>query len=552
MFERTKGFFSGVVELFRETKAEVYLVAAVGLIAATTISYKYETGRNNKLPLMFSEKSQLHKDAEAKGTSVGPMAEYLTSTNDACMKVFERWNRAMSEDFKGDRDKKLAKELQEVIDPNNQEHKYNLNDLLTRLPQEAAIALNTLSHYIDAGEKAKESDNYFNNSWSYYRQDFYDTVYETVTDEDGNTHTESHEEYSHSIHYYTYYPEQGAAANETLMGLLQTYPELSFQEYIPFPSKTNQEGELAMDKSIEKEKGQTFNKADFMKFATLWNTGSTLMQNVGTIAGNWQSLHGDSNIWNVSVTTAHSKSYLTYSMWDSGPQEYRDADSASDHLSGAYDSIDEIVKGILFVKTSAPQLHDKITKYIDVVTNERKGNAKTLRKEIIELTQEMYLKNFKEGADVDRFRWYMVFLSALLGLGAGALLGSFINYTGDKVLWQANFKIPSFRNSKQEPFQAITRPKRKADETLDKLLEEKPEEVPVQEQKQDDGFDFSEYNVKKKEETPKYESQDFPENNRENQIESRTEDKSKNKGWQPRIAVPKFQFRRNAEFKRTK
>ena len=41
--------------------------------------------------------------------------------------------------------------------------------------------------------------------------------------------------------------------------------------------------------------------------------------------------------------------------------------------------------------------------------------------------KEMYQKNFKEGFEVDRFRWSVLFLSILLGGGTGAGIGYLID-----------------------------------------------------------------------------------------------------------------------------
>ncbi len=50
------GFFSTIKDIFKYTRAEVYLASIIGLGLGGTCSYAYETARNNKLPLMFSEK----------------------------------------------------------------------------------------------------------------------------------------------------------------------------------------------------------------------------------------------------------------------------------------------------------------------------------------------------------------------------------------------------------------------------------------------------------------------------------------------------------------
>ncbi|MBI4919641.1 hypothetical protein HY837_06930 [archaeon] len=481
------GFFGALKDLFKYTKAEVYLAAIIGLGIGGTCSYKYENSRNNKLPLMFSEKTQIHKDATEGGQQIGPSTEYLTSTNDACMKVFECWNQAMARDFSGDRDKKFAEGLKIKMDSANKEHNYSLDELLNGLPQEANLVLASIPNFVEARDRAKNSAYHFDNSWTESHIDHYRTVTKTRTVSDGNgkSHTETYteQEYDHTTHTYDYHPEAGDLADDTLRLLLQAFPEIIFKEKIPGPSKTNTEGQLAMDKSIEHEEGKTFTKADYLTFATKWNTGSTLLQNLGVIRGAWAALPGDSATWSVSRTRAHSTRYNTWCHWDSGPREYQDAESALNHLRTSHTSLDEIIKGIEYVRYAAPELHSRVQKYMGINLDGKLGDKNQLRKEIIDIAKKMYMDNFKGGAEVDRFRWYMVFLSALIGLGAGALLGGFVEFTGNKTVFNSNFEMPTFREPKRKTFQAIT-PKKSSnwdDYTAPNWIDyDKPKEEPKQ------------------------------------------------------------------------
>jgi len=73
-------------------------------------------------------------------------------------------------------------------------------------------------------------------------------------------------------------------------------------------------------------------------------------------------------------------------------------------------------------------LREKISQYITPLD----GNARKLNKEIMNISKEIYKKNFKAGFDVERFRWGMIFLGGLVGTIAGGLAGWALDELGNK------------------------------------------------------------------------------------------------------------------------
>jgi len=435
--------------LLRETPIKIAIAATLGATIASGISYHHESTRDYNIPLSFSEKTQLERDAERKEKKLGPMTVYLTTTNDATMNVFESYNLA-GRPILPNVDHTFAMELEMVMDPTYKTHHYSLAELLKAIPYEADAALEELKDFNTFRGDLGTPLSHFDSSWNESHIDHYRTEWRTVcsTDSKGNSdcHQESYQVYDHTTHTYTYHPDSGEKASTTLDALLLKCPVLKFPEILPVPSQTNAEGEYVAEKTHPKKEGETiFSPERYMSIATIWRRGSTLMTNLPIISENVQALRRDANYWRLAKRTAKSDSYNTPSPIDNGPAEFQVVDHTKKHGRTTQRAIGEIVEGVSKAKNIAPKLERTIQEYIAVVLDHKPGNARKLRSEILDLTREIYNGNFKSGEDVDGFRWWMVALLTLGGAAMGGLIGYGWDHLGNELEWYEDNLPPESR-----------------------------------------------------------------------------------------------------------
>jgi len=431
-------------QLLKETAIEVIIGTFFGAAAFGLISNNIESRRDKKIPLGFSEITQIERDAKYAGKEVGPLTRYLTSVNDASMKVFECWNLAnnsYSTCF-NDRTEYFAKELERKMDPAMKIHHYELYNFLRDLPEQAKSAKKGLSDFIKVKGGIMPVNSDFDSAWDDSHIDSYRTeVYtDTETDSEGHVHTvtRTREVYDHTTHIYTYNKESGERASQRLDLLLAGQKSLELNDSLSTASQTNADGEYAAETSRKLPKNKIkLDATTLMDIASKWKTGSTLFSNLPTIKGRWNNLSGDANEWRNTKGKAHSTSYITFSNSDSGPAEFQIAEKALDDGRVLYSSIDEIVKGIDYSQSHSQTLDNKIREFIAVCLDnkESKTSKSKLSSDIRYLTREIYNQNFKNGFDVQGYRWYLVLLLTLLGAGIGAAAGAGLDYLGNEHNW---------------------------------------------------------------------------------------------------------------------
>lgn len=437
------GLKEGLKHLFRETSAEIAALGVAGAILAGVPAYKHESARANLLPLAFSEKHQIHNDASYKGETVPPFTEYLTSVNDASMKIFEAWNLSRQDIL--DKTDKFAMELEIKIDPALNYHHFRLDKLLAIIPAEGQAALDLFKPFLDVNNGLKPVNAHFDRSWRDTHVDNYhtETYEETVTDADGNTHTETRtrQVYDDTTHTYTYNKAEGEAAAISLIELLAKNPNLQFAETLKIASQTNAEGEYAIEKTLNKNKNKRMSPFDFMQYSTLWNRGSTLKANLPVIMDMWAALQNDSPAWASAKAKARSVWYKTCSHSDAGPKEFQIAEKTLTHGTQMVSSIDEIAAGITYTQEHAPHLNRLLEQFVSVTRLHRpiyqdlSKRPGKLAGQIMKEAKEIYQKNIKAGLDVQGFRWPLFVMALLLGTAAGGALGFWIDKIGDERGW---------------------------------------------------------------------------------------------------------------------
>ncbi len=428
-----KDIYSATIDLFRKTSLEILVGGVIGAVALGFISGHYENARTKKIPLGFSEITQWEEEGLRGNISVGeePISYFYASTNDICMKVFEAWNLAngsITFDFDG----KFARELEVHTESTYKEHHYNLKSFFAVIGDRASKAFAKFGEFVKVHGKMGKVNNAFNNTWDYSsidttHQECHD-VESCTTDSDGDEHCTTHEECTtvcdYTTHDYTYHRDAGEEASRLIDLVLSEHPSLNFPEDLRMVKKTNAEGEYAAEVSREKQKDPLYTqRAELLKIANTWNFGSTYSANRDEAMSLWKSLHPDSDQWRRDKNTAHDETFITPCGMSESPEEYDTVERALQHSEDFTKLVGEIIGGIEYVQSTAPKLDQLIDEFIHIKLDHREGNAKKLRKEIMKTTKEIYKANFKNGFDVDRFRWYVFLPLILLGGAVGAGVG---------------------------------------------------------------------------------------------------------------------------------
>jgi hypothetical protein len=412
--------------------------AAIGT-AGFMLTNNYELNRDKEIPLAFSEKTQLEKEAAKENEKVAPLVKYQTSLNDSNMKIFERRNIAKSKkntDFV----KAFAKELWEERTGNK--HNYSLHQLLVNLPEESNAALESMKQYFEVRSRIIPVNSFFESSWNERHIDNYHTEWYTTTstDSEGHTKIETHSRqvYDDTDHYYDYFPQMGEAASSGVDALLSRYPNLKLNERIRRTTKINAENAKAMHTSRARElKDKVLSNVEMLTLGNKWLDGSTFMLFIPRINQHYnENLTADANSWRSAKQTARSVHYKTYSSHDDGPGEFQVARSALYNGRNIVNLLGQIEQGIVYTRDISPRLDDMITEFIKTSfgpeSKEKSARAYKLSEDIMGIARQQYKLNFKEGFDVEGYRTWVVVLGTILGIGLGAGIGiGLTNLMGD-------------------------------------------------------------------------------------------------------------------------
>ena len=154
-------------QVLRDTAIEVIIGTCLGAVILGGISHTIESRRDKKIPLGFSEITQIERDERYSGKEVGALTRYLTSVNDASMKVFECWNLANNSysTVFSDKTEYFAKELERKMDPALKIHHYELYDFLRDMPEYSKAAKRGLSDFIKVKDLIVPVNSDFDISW---------------------------------------------------------------------------------------------------------------------------------------------------------------------------------------------------------------------------------------------------------------------------------------------------------------------------------------------------------------------------------------------------
>jgi len=421
--------------ILRNTSIEVYIGMFLGLATSGFYLVKTELDRKKQIPLVFSEISQIEKDAAKDGVELTPLNLYLPKTSDALMKIFECWDDSHKRAFFDYNIHLFASELEERIDITGKRWHYNLKDLASEIPEFASKSLKQLEPFVDVMNRSAQVNESFDEAWRDFHNDVNRT--ETYTDSDGKTQTR--EVYDHTNHDYYYYKKHGEAASRSLDVMLDAHPSLKFQTKLRTTSETHADGEYAAESSRDglEKKGEMANldADEFMNLANSWFTGSTLNNNLPKIYAAWKLLHSDADSWRHAKNHSRSHHYRTYARSDSGPKEFQVAEEALHNGIVLHNSIAEFVDAIQYTRDQMPILYQKVEELIGIELDNEPGNSKKVARDLMKIAKTTYKMNFSEGVDVDRFRMGVVALGMLASAVVGGLVGFGFHKAGDHFNW---------------------------------------------------------------------------------------------------------------------
>lgn len=316
-------------------------------------------------------------------------------------------------------------------------YNHTLGELLQEVPIIAKDARHKMFELEQMLRSSSEMSRNLSNTWDDTHTDHYrtETYTETERDSDGKTRTvtKTRQVYDHTTHTYDYKKEFGELSYKNLVSFSEKFFNFKWPEYLETARKTNADGEYAAESSREnKDEILNLESSKLQEIANTWASGSTYEHNCGNIIVQNSRIPSHRDYIGIAKLKAKDHRYTTHSHSDSGPKEFQANENALSCSKSLESSLQKIFTGLDSSEHQIPELEKKITEYIAVTLDNKEGNSKKLRKEIISMTKDIYQKNFEGGFDVSRIRWWMISTLGVFGLFAGAGIGKLTDYIGDK------------------------------------------------------------------------------------------------------------------------
>jgi len=444
--------FRKTKEIFRDTPIELLLLGITGAAFAAVMSYSHEVARSHKMPLAFSEISQLESEALEYETGFGAMTEYYAKLNDVVMKTLEACNISWANGEK-DNTNTFAHELGKRMRKDSEyglKFHYTINDLLEAIPNLAENANEIMSRFSRNQALIRSLNEELDATWTeshfdhYRTETYWDT--ESYTDSNGNSHSRqvmrTRIVYDHTTHSYRFHADHAANADRLLKDLESAIGHLNWPEELVRAKKVNAPNQDAVVVSRTKgEKVPELSDAEILDLVNSWNTGSTYNVNKPKIMNVVNNIPDYPEKFAAANETSRSTSYNTYSHSDSGPKEYQTVNEIMKSGREMDSGITEIVNGINQAYLGAPQLKKTIEEFVQL-----RGNPDDLNAEIMMTVKSWYQSNMKGGLDVDMFRLHCIFLWGLFGAVAGGLTGLGLDKLGTRYSWYEDRRSDNMRS----------------------------------------------------------------------------------------------------------
>jgi len=416
------------------TPREITALAIFWLFVWWIYQWKVESKRAEFIPLAFSEIEQVERNIKNSNDTIGAINIYSLKVNDLCMKIFEAYNEShWYTPYTEDKADKFWARLYECITLKHI-YKYNLKDLLEQVPDHIVWVNNTLETYKKVDNKLHPIISDLDETWDDSHHDNYHTEWRsrTVTDSNWKSHTEHYtvQVYDNTTHTYDYNEKYGEKVDKELNILSKDYPTIKLKEKIVKTDKTNAFWEFAADKSRQRL-ADRLSSEELLEAANSWYNGSTLLNHIHAVDSIYPMLIKKSKERSLIKNSAESDSYKTNSRSDSGPEAFQVIENTLQISNEIDNHIKEVLSVVQETSQKVPLLEKKIDEYIKLWYTYHKTTDEQAE-EIMDLTKEIYILNFKTWIDVERFRWWMVFLIALLWGWLGAWLWWIIDYADNK------------------------------------------------------------------------------------------------------------------------
>ena len=461
------------------------VIGAAALATTTGIAgYNIQKEKEGQLPVSFSEIEHTIQQFKTANKTVPSLTLFYSVTNDVTMKVFESTNLALAKDESHD---SFARELEKRINPALKEHTL-ISEYAQQMPKIAADATATLSPLTVAQKGLPAVVHAFEQAWSESHWDHYSTEYYTDVecDSEGSCTNvrKSREVYDYTDHSYRYDRQEGIRAAALLNSFKAGRPDLEIDENLYYARRTHTENEGAMKTALAKQlKNRAPTADEYLAFANTWAVGSNYTKYMPEVRKHYKGLTALAPEWDAVKNTARSRSYRTYSRFDSGPSDFRIAEGAENSARQTVAAAAKITEGVEFAAKNIPLLEQKIHEYVAVVLDGAEGNPKKLRAEIMDLSRDIYNKNFAGGHNVNGFNWPMVLVLGFAGLLAGGFGGAGIG-RGSELLQEVlaeqaarkRWDPPTPKEPQDRPREKESAPEENLTEkTLREMAQEKPE-----------------------------------------------------------------------------
>lgn len=430
-----------IKECLERTPMEIAAGAMLWLFVWWIYQWGVERKRAEFIPLAFSEIEQVEENLKKDNDTIGALTIYSLKVNDLCMKIFEAYNEShWYSPFSDDRADKFWTFLYE--NETLKIYKYNIKDLLEQVPGHIVWVNKTFTTYKEIDQKLKPIISDLRNTWNDSHHDNYHTEIRTrtVTDAKWKSHTETYtvQVYDNTTHTYIYNKNYGEEVDFKLNRLSKDCPIIAIDERIIKTDQTNAFWEFAADKSRQRL-SERLSPEELLEVANSWYHGSTLLNNIQRIEALYPELLVKSEERSTLKKSAKSDKYKTNSHYDDWSVAFQTIEKSLQISNEVDNSIKEILNVVEETSQKIPLLEKRINEYIEDFKQYKTTDEKA--EEIMNLTKQIYILNFKTGIDVERFRWAMIFLITLLWGAIGAGLWGIVDYADnkyklyDKIFW---------------------------------------------------------------------------------------------------------------------
>ena len=431
--------FNRFSRLIRETPAEIYIGAALGMTLGAAVAFNHEAAKRGQIPLAFSELSQLKKQAQDTKEQLSSLSLYYATLNDLLMQVFEANNTARN-GFFGEWSEKFAFELEKKIERTMRFH-HQIPEYSAELPGYAAASLRLLDTLAQARADLPPIVEALRDSWDENHDDIKKTVHYKVpvcvTNKKGreicHDKDKTREEYDYTIHTYRYYGDKGRRAARLMQAFTAKYPDLKMNLALATVGGTNAENEWAIRESRRLLPGyKAPDGKEYVRLANVWATGSNYAVLVPRIHETQPVVNGETHAWIAAEPYAHGTRYKTHSHDSDGPQEFQVAQKAFATTAKQLEQLSTLIDGIVLVRDGIGPLDEKIKVYVNAALHRGPGDPARLGGEVLSKARNMYEKNYVGGFDVYPAQWGMAVLYTLLAGALGGGLGKRVDLWGNR------------------------------------------------------------------------------------------------------------------------